>query len=221
MLDPKKIDTYFEAPQPSNNLLSEKLARYSRHVMLAKLLLPSIAAVLVVTLLIFPILKNDIKEFGLNFTITKGDIEKLNIEKTTMYVTDANNKINTFSAQQINETNPGSQLYDLVTPEAIISLNNEETLTISSPDGVFNQQTSILDLDKNVDAVLSKGMKLQTSKISFNVKTSFAKTTQPVTGNGYLGTIKAQGLEFNGKTNTLSFIGKTHIVIREDEMRKD
>ena len=221
MLDPKEIDTYFQAAPKPAKPLSPLLAKHSRKVMLAKLLLPSLAAVLVVMLLVFPSLKNDIKEFGLDFAITKGDIEKLNIEKTTMYLTDAHNKINTFSAKRINEIEPGSQKYTLIAPEAVIPMSDNEILTIKSPDGIFNQQTNILNLDKNVEAIFSKGMTIQTSKISFDFKKSFGKTNEPVTGSGYLGIVKAEGLEFYGKTNTLSFTGKTHIILHEEGMRKD
>ena len=61
MLDPHQLDNYFNTTSQatSKNKLPE--SRYSRFVKLAKLALPSIAAVLIAVLLIFPSLKDNSK----------------------------------------------------------------------------------------------------------------------------------------------------------------
>ena len=101
MLDPKEIDTYFNADAIKKKIAATKIMRHSRKVLLAKLTLPAIAAILAVTLIVLPNLKEDIKDFGLDFAIGKGDIEQLNIKNTTMYVTDEKNRVNNFVAQQV------------------------------------------------------------------------------------------------------------------------
>ena len=66
MLDPKEIDTYFNTDTLMKKVSPSKIARHTRKVMLAKRTLPAIAAIMAVTLMVFPSLKDDIKDFGLD-----------------------------------------------------------------------------------------------------------------------------------------------------------
>ena len=91
------------------------MSSHSRYVLLAKLLLPAVAAVLATTLLVWPTLKKDISEFKIDFDIKKGDIEKLSVDKTTIYITDKNNRVNNLAADKINEISAGSQTFSLTT----------------------------------------------------------------------------------------------------------
>lgn len=219
MLDPKEIDTYFNADAIKKKIAASKIARHTRKVMLAKLALPAIAAILAVTLIIFPSLKDDIKDFGLEFSIGKGEIEQLNIKNTTMYVTDEKNRVNNFVSEQIQETYVNSKIYDLISPEGMMPLDEIEWLNIKSPKGVFDQNTSLLTLTDTVEIFYSKGMNISTKEASFDFNKSYGYSNHPITGEGFIGKIDAQGFEYNGKDNTLSFTGKTHILINEESLK--
>lgn len=221
MLEPKEIDTYFNAGASQTKAPKSKIARHTRKVKLAKLALPSIAAVLAVMLLLIPVLKKDAKEFGLDFAIGEGEIEKLNVEKTTIYVTDKNNRVNNFVATNVRETAAGSKLYDLTTPEAIMPSSDDEWINIKSPSGRFNQKNSILKLNNTVEIFYSRGMNIQTQEASFDFKKSFASSNTTITGEGFIGQINSQGFEFDGNKNIMTFLGKTHIIINEDSLKKD
>ncbi len=220
MLDPKEIDKYFQAPLPENKNTPAEIARRTRMVSLAKLALPGLAAVLTITLLLFPTLQDDIRDFSLNFSVNKGDIEKLNVEKTTVYLTDKKNRVNNFKAKQIKEVSPGAKLYDLVNPEAIIPLENK-WISIQAPFGIFNQDKSLLQLQQNIEMFYSDGMSLQTSELFYDFKQYFGYTDKPVTGNGFLGEIQSSGAKVYGNKNILKFSGRTHIVINEDSLKKE
>ena len=221
MLGPKEIDTYFNAGVSKLQTPKSKIARHTRKVMLAKLALPSIAAILAFMLLLIPTLKKDTKEFGLDFAIGAGEIEKLNVEKTTIYITDKNNRVNNFVANNVRETAAGSKLYDLSSPEAIMPSSDQEWINIKSPTGRFNQQTSFLRLTNVVEVFYSRGMNIQTQEATFDLKKSFASSNTPITGEGFIGNIHSEGFEFDGTKDILTFIGKTHIVINEETLKKD
>jgi LPS export ABC transporter protein LptC len=189
--------------------------------MLAKLALPAIAAILAVTIIVLPNLKEDIKEFGLDFTIGKGEFEQLNIKNTTMYVTDEKNRVNNFVADQIQETQVKSKIYNLNKPEAMMPLDNVEWINIKSPDGVFDQNTSLLTLQNNVEIFYSKGMNILTKEASFDFNKSYGYSNHPVTGDGFIGEVSSQGFEYKGSDNILSFTGKTHILIKEEALSKE
>lgn len=220
MLEPKEIDNYFTvaAPKKTSGL---PVSRHTRWVMLAKLALPGLAAILAVILLVFPSIKKDAKEFGLNFVITQGDIEKLNIEKTTIYVTDNNNRVNNFIADRVKETAAGSQIFTLTVPEAIMPLNHDEWISIKSPGGLYNQQTSLLHLQQNVEVFYSRGMNIQTEEAFFDFKKSIGYSHKPVIGDGFIGKVNAEGFEFSNHDNTLTFLGKTRILINEESLQKE
>ena len=146
------------------------MSSHSRYVLLAKLLLPAVAAVLATTLLVWPTLKKDISEFKIDFDIKKGDIEKLSVDKTTIYITDKNNRVNNLAAEKINEISAGSQTFSLTTPEAILPLSNDEWLSIKSPDGIFTQKNSLLQLKNTVELFYSRGLNIQTDQIFFDFK---------------------------------------------------
>lgn len=189
--------------------------------MLAKLALPGIAGILAVTLLLFPSLKKDVKEFGIDFTLGKGEIEKLNIEKTTIYLTDEKNNVNNFTAEKIKETEAGSQIFTLSSPEAVIPLNNDEWITIKSPQGTFNRQKSLLHLMNNVEAFYNNGMTVRTTEAFFDFRKSLGYSHQPVTGSGFVGDISAEGFTFSGQDHVLTFLGKTSIIINPESLKKE
>ncbi len=219
MLDPKEIDTYFNADATKKKVAASKIARHTRKVMLAKLALPAVAAVLAITLIVFPSLKDDIKDFGLEFNIGKGEIEQLNIKNTTMYVTDEKNRVNNFVAQQVQETFSNSKIYNLISPEGVMPLDEIEWLNIKSPKGVFDQNTSLLTLTDTVEIFYSKGMNISTKEANFDFNKSYGYSNHQIIGDGFIGKIQAQGFEYNGKDNTLSFTGKTHILINEESLK--
>ena len=219
MLDPREIDNYFNADAQKKKTSASKLARHTRKVMLAKHTLPTIAAVLALTLIVLPSIKNDIKEFGIDFTIGKGEFEQLNIKNTTMYVTDEKNRVNNFVAKQVQETYTNSKIYNLQTPEGMMPLDDIEWINIKSPKGVFDQNTSILTLLDTVEMFYSKGMNISTKEASFDFNKSYGYSSYPVTGDGFIGKVNSQGFEYNGKDNILSFVGKTHILIKEDALK--
>ena len=219
MLDPKEIDTYFNADAIKKKINKSKIMRHTRKVMLAKFILPIIAGLLILILILFPKLKEDIKDFGLNFNIGKGDFEHLNVRNTTVYVTDEKNRVNNFTSQQIQETQTGSKIYNLTYPEGMMPLDKQEWLNIKSPNGVFDQNTSLLTLTNTVEIFYSKGMDISTQEASFDFTKSYGYSKSPIKGSGFIGEINAQGFEYDGKNNILSFTGKTHILINPKALK--
>ena len=219
MLDPKEIDTYFNVDATKTKVTSSKIYRHTRKVTIAKLALPIIAGLLALTLILFPSLKDEIKDFELDFAIGKGEIEQLNIKNTTMYVTDEKNRVNNFVAQQVQETSTNSKIYDLIHPEGLMPLENNEWINIKSPSGLFNQNTSLLRLTDTVEIFYSKGMNILTKEAYFDFNKSYGYSNHKIIGDGFIGKINSQGFEYNGKDSILSFTGKTHILINEESFK--
>ena len=107
MVDIKEIDSLFdeESRKRTEQKQISTISKHTRRVQLAKLILPSFAAVLIALLLILPSLQNSGKEFLLDVTLPKkGELEKLHVEKTVLNITDKKNRVNNFTADNIDET---------------------------------------------------------------------------------------------------------------------
>ncbi len=222
MFDLKQLDNYFNADaKQKTSPLNSSTDKHSCKVKRAKLILPSVAAVLIGIILIYPSIKKDSSEFELNITLPKkGELEKLHVENTVFYITDKDNKVNNFVASNIDETSPGSKLIKLSKPEGIIPLDDERWVNIKAPIGLFNQNTNLLELQQNIEIFYSEGMSLSTSSAFFDFNTSKGYGAKQVIGNGFMGNIKSEGFEFLAKDHILIFNGHTNININEESIRK-
>lgn len=218
MFDKNKIESFFNDPS-SSAPKEETLAKHTKIIRRAKLLLPCIAAALIGLLIAFPSLQNSY-DFNLDITSPKmGELEKLHIENTVFYITDKDNKINNFTAKNIDETEPGSKLVKLINPEGTLPGADENWINIKSPVGFFNQTDNILDLTENVEMFYSDGMNAETEALTFDFNNSKGYGNKPVTAEGTFGNLQSEGFEFYSKDNILIFTGKTYIKIREESLK--
>lgn len=220
MFDHEKLDSFFDSEVEVNPKKEVgKETKHSKMVRLTKLILPSIAAILLGFLIVFPSLKSDINEFKLDITRPKkGELEKLHVEDSIFYITDKDNKVNNFIADNIDETESGSKLIKLHNPEGIIPNQNQSWISLKAPTGYYNQTDNTLDLIEDVELFYSNGMAMKTTKMTFDFNASKAYGKEPVSGQGEIGDIQAEGFEFYSKTNLLVFTGKTNINIREESL---
>ena len=190
MVDIKKLDTYFNADSeiPAARPDKKQVNRHTRIVRFAKLFLPSLAAILVGLLLLFPTIHKDVRDFKLDITRPKkGELEKLHVEDTVFYITD----------------------------EGIIPLENGEWNTVKAPLGFFNQKNNLLRLDDDVEMFYSAGMAVHTTEAFFDFPNSKGYGSKPVSAQGVFGNLKAEGFEFSTADDILVFTGHSDITIKE------
>lgn len=220
MFDHNKLDSYFNGDNlPKNNTKAE-ISRHTKIIRLVKLLLPSIAALLIGLLILFPSLKTTNDEFSIDITLPKkGELEKLHIENTSFYITDRNNNVNNFTARNIDETSPGSKLIKLNQPDGVLPMSNGAWNNIKSPIGYYNQNTNVLTLQENVDMFYSDGMTAKTEELTYDFNAQKGWGTKEITSEGIFGSLRSQGFEFYAAKNLLIFTGKTYITIEEESLK--
>lgn len=222
MFDHEKLDSYFSGDNISSSHKRPDFTRHTRIIRMTKLLLPSIAALLIGLLILFPTLKKTNDEFAIDITYPKkGELEKLHIENTVFYITDKDNQVNNFTAQNVDETEPGSKLIKLTEPDGVLPSKNNTWINIKSPTGFYNQETNILNLTDNVDLFYSDGMTAETLKMTFDFKNRKGWGNDPVTANGVFGNLKSQGFEFYTQDGLLIFTGKTYITVEEESFKEN
>ena len=222
MIDHQKIDDYFygstplAAPDKANEL--DRRSRLIRHI---RLLLPSLAAVLLGLLIFIPQIEQAKDTVKIDITLPKkGELEKLHMEKTDFYITDRSNKVNNFTADNIDETEPGSKLIKLINPKGIIPTAKGTWYNIEAPVGYFNQNTEVLKLEQKVDVIYSDGMTGRTELMTYDFKTETALSRTPTHVDGTLGSIDSEGFEFYNAENLIIFTGKTHIIVDENQLKE-
>ena len=219
MFDHEKIDAFFTGEKIADSSARPQVTKHTRIVRWAKLLLPAAAALLLGLLLLFPSL-NNIREFKIDITRpTKGELEKLHIQNTTFYVTDKSNRVNNFTADNLDETSPGSKLIKLINPKGIMPTSDSVWIEIQSPTGYFDQNANTLKLQDDVEMVYSDGMTVNVPDMIFSFTDSKGFSDKPVKARGHLGDLDSQGFEFYKDKNILIFTGKTHIVIDENTLK--
>lgn len=222
MVDIKDIDAYFNADseQPGGKP-QDRRSRHSRVVHAAKLLLPSIAAVLIGLLLVFPSIKKDVRDIRLDITRPKqGELEKLHIENTVFYITDKNNRVNNFIADNIDETEPGSKLIKLTKPEGMLPSSDTNWTNIKAPLGYYNQNTNILELREDVELFYSEGMTVKTSEAFYDFGQARGYGSRPVNAQGFLGTLSSEGFEILNSDSILAFTGHTEMTVKEESLQR-
>lgn len=216
------LDSFFnkDSELPAEPRSGNVLNRHSRYVRMAKLLLPSIAAVLLGVLLVLPNLQKDVRDFKLDITRPqKGELEKLHVKNTVFYVTDKDNKVQNFIAETMDETEPGSKLIKLIKPEGILPIDETNWANIKSPTGFYNQDDNTLLLTDEVETFYSEGMTIKSFDMTFDFKNSKGYSDKTVTAQGYFGNLKADSFEFSSKDDILIFKGHSDITIREESFK--
>ena len=219
MVDYNKLDSFFSGNIPPTQ--KDGATRHTKVVRRTKLILPCIAAALLSLLFIIPTLKKDLSKFAIDITRPKaGELEKLHVENTIFFITDKDNKVHNFTADNIDETEPQSKLVKIANPKGMLPINEKAWFDVKSPTGYYNQEENTLTLADNVKIVYSEGMNIDASDITYNFKDFKGYSEKPVKADGFLGKLNAQGLEFNSKTEILIFKGKTNIKIKEESLKR-
>lgn len=214
MFDSQKIDAFFNGEKPFDNEKVDDRPKVSNWLRFVKLGFPCIAALILGIMLILPNIKQvvDIQD---NVTIPrKNEMEKLHIEETVFNSIDNKNRVSTVIADAVDEVSPASSSVQIKNPHGEIPSDNG-IIKITSDIGFFDQETNILTLTTNVQAVMDDGNSVKTIEAFYNFKKDFGWGNENITINGNWGDIKAEGFEYYKADNVLVLKGN-HTVTTKD-----
>lgn len=219
MVDLGKIDTYFnktDAYAPKEN---QRAMRRSRALIFAKLLMPSVAAILIALIVVMPHWHKDtvINEYDLTIP-KKGEIEKLHAEKAVFTTTDKNGKISTFTADSMDETETGSKIIKIIFPKGKIPVRADEVfIEVTSDEGYFDQANNNVKLEKNVRAVYDNATTVETNEVTYDFNTAYAEGNQNVFAFGNWGKLWAEGFAYD-KNKSVLYLQKKSKLVHEDNV---
>lgn len=209
MIDSQKLDTFFDNRQPFEETQPVTPAKivWRRWI---KLVLPCVAAALLGVMMVMPNIKKNV-ELATDVTIPrKGEMEKLHIEKTEFNILDNKNRVNKIIADHVDEEEPGSQKYKIINPKGYIPTDKDH-VDITSDIGYFNQKNNVLDLQKNVKAVVDGNTVITTAAASYDFDKEKGWGKVPVKAKGDWGTMNAEAFSYDKAAEVLVLKGKNRI----------
>ena len=199
----------------SHKISSEKnVVRYTRFVKLLKLLLPTIASVLVAMILIWPQIVSEKDRFKINIgTPVFSRAEKMRMINAKFFATDEKNQPYSLSADLAMETEAGSMIIELTEPKADIMLANNSWIATEARKGIFSQKEEVLNLLNKVSIFHDNGSQFETDNIVINLKKGEAFADSKVTITAPFGTMEGKGILVTDKGEKIKLIGNAKVVL--------
>lgn len=214
MVDLGKIDTYFNQTDAFAKKERRTGKKRSRALLLLKLLMPSVAALLLALIVVLPHWHKDavISEYDLTMP-KKGEIEKMHAEKAVFTTTDKNGKISTFTAEAMDETAKNSKIIKIISPQGKIPVNEDDVFVdVASEVGYFNQEQNNVKMEKKVRAVYDNSTTVETEEAFYDFKTAYAEGKSNVFAFGDWGKLWAEGFAFDKDKSILYLQKKSKLV---------
>lgn len=189
--------------------------RYSRFVGVMKVLLPSLAVVLLGLVVAWPRLGNDEDRFQIGFaSISQQAVENLQMVNARYYGIDNRNHPFTVTADLAKEEQPRSGVMLLERPKADFATRDGNGVYVEAVRGYYHQKEQILDLEGEVSLFHDEGYELHTEKASIDLVRSVAEGHVAVTGNGPQGRIQGEGFRIVENGRQIVVLGRSGLSLK-------
>lgn len=200
------------APQPPR--FSD---RHSRFVGLMKLLLPALAAALILLVIAWPHLRIDSDGFRLGISrLGFGQPDNLSMVNARFNGVDAKNRPFTITADLATQSRENESLIALELPKADMTLQDGAWLALSARAGKYDQDREQLALRGDVSLFHDDGFEIHTQSALIDLAEGVARGDEPVEGQGAPGTIAGEGFRVTDRGQRILFTGKSRLVIAPD-----
>lgn len=192
-----------------------KARYYGRFVGIAKLLLVTLAAALVISLAVWPQFsrKEGPTEIGQTEGIAEEDVESLRITEAKLTGVNKDGRPYMVTFDDASQTSQESDLVKLSAPKADIELEDGAWIALSSPSGRYHRANRILELDGEVHMFHDSGMEMSTGSITFNLESGTGAGYEPLTVQAPFGNFNAREFRIREDTSVFVFRGPVHAVL--------
>ncbi|MEO0392036.1 MAG: LPS export ABC transporter periplasmic protein LptC [Pseudomonadota bacterium] len=183
--------------------------RRSLIIRFLRIAVPSLAAVLLVGTLIWPLINADnesLRQLG------QGESAMLNARFEGY---DTGNRLVAITADQVTRQQGNQNLIDLQQPLADVTYDDGSQIAIRANQGRFDEDSQQLLLEGDVNLFQPSGFEFTTSRLQVDTSQRAAWTNQPVTGTGPGGTIAGSGVQIYQNGRILVFPGRGRLTFRQ------
>lgn len=195
-------------------MMKSSSGRYSRFVQWTKLILASVALMLIAIVGIWPQLNS--RDGGLPVGISSGgreDAESLNMVNPRYTGLDENNLPYEVTADMAIQESAKSDLIELNNPKADMTMKDGSWMALSATSGLYGQKSQLLDLTGEVNLFHDSGYEISSTRAMIDLNTGAGKGDEPTIGHGPAGEIEGEGFSFTDKGKIIQFTGKSRLVL--------
>ena len=191
--------------------------RYSLFVGLMKVVLPAMAAALILLVVAWPQFTGEDSKFRLGVSnIGLDQLENLSMLNARFDGIDEKDQPYTITADIATQSRRAENLIDLELPKADITLREGAWLALTARAGEYDKEARLLDLEGAVSLFHDEGFELQTSAARINLEAGIAEGDEPVQGFGAAGSIESEGFRVLDRGQRIIFTGRSQLVLMPD-----
>jgi lipopolysaccharide export system protein LptC len=209
-LKPKRRDW---SARPRGTMLDA--ARYTSFVTWMKRALPIAAMVLLAVVAIYAFQPRQQDRVAMTFERVNEVANDLAMIKPRLSGSDAKGNPFVITADRAIQQGRNSRKARLVNVDADMTLDNQRWLNAAAGSGLFDADAKTLVLDGGISVFSDNGYELHTKRAQFDLKKGFVHGEQPVTGQGPLGTMRADRFEVDKASQQIRLYGNVHTTIQQ------
>lgn len=195
---------------------------YTRFVTVMKLLLPTLAAGLVVLLAVWSQLNLGDKRFRIETTeVAPEQIESLNMVNARFDGIDEKNRPYSVTAELVTQAGESADKIELSQPKADITLESGAWIALTADSGSYLRKSEILDLAGSVSLYHDRGFEMHTDRAQVNLAEGIASGDAPVAAQGPAGELQADSFRVSDDGKRILFGGHARLVINPDQVPAD
>ncbi len=191
--------------------------RYSLFVGMMKVVLPALAAALILLVFAWPQLTYKDERFRLGMArLTLDQAENLTMLNARYDGVDERRQPYSVTADMATQSKQDENLIDLELPKADMTLEDGAWLALTARAGEYRRSVELLDLAGSVSLFHDRGFELRSESARVDLGAGTAEGLEPVEGQGTFGTIDAEGFRVLDRGQTIIFTGKSRLVLNPD-----
>ncbi len=186
----------------------------SRFIAAMKLILPSLAMLLLVVVVAWPELVDNDDRFRIPEAVGPIGTSRPQVLNARVLGVDSKSQPFQITAETSALKNEdGHEFYLLEQPKADIVLQDGSWVALTALDGRFEEDTKFLYLLGDVNVFHDAGHEFSTPKARFNLNDQSASGDDPVEGQGPLGTLQSEGFRIFDGGDRVLFTGKAQMLV--------
>jgi lipopolysaccharide export system protein LptC len=186
--------------------------RYSRIVKKLRLILPILAAILIVVVFVLAGPDDAAQIMDADKVLPGGEAGQNELVTPRFESQDGDAQPYSVTATRAFQKQ-GANVIELEKPVADMTLKDNTWLALKANDGEYNQENQKIHLKGNVRLFHDEGYELVTDAVDIDIKNQTAQSDQPVRGHGPVGRIKASGFEAQSSADLLRFKGPAKLTV--------
>ena len=182
-----------------------------------KVVLPTVAGVLILLVGIWPYLQTQDSRFRIGFSALKARETANPSMMNARYVgTDEGNQPFSITADLAKNLLKNTSAVELEMPKADITLEDGSWLVLTAEAGLYGREAKTLGLIGAVNLFHDSGYEIRTAKADVDLARGIAEGDAPVEGHGPFGELKAEGFRLEDKGRVIVFTGRSRLVIHPE-----